>query len=296
MLLYFLSSNYKTNAQVSFNNADYNTKRVNAIAITETALATVGIIGLHYLWYKKFPHSRFHFFNDSKEWLNMDKMGHATTAYNLCAIQYNMMQWGGLSNNRSTWIGGLTAMGLQSIIEIFDGFSQKWGFSKTDMLANLIGTTLFMTQQFVYKEQRFQLKFSFHHSMFAAYNPNELGQNKWQRWLKDYNGQTYWLSLNPSTFMKSTTDFPKWLNVSFGHSATGMIGATENPSKIGNKNIPYFKRQRKYLLSLDVNLKRLDISNTSPKALLSLPSIIKFPTPTFQLIKDDNVKFHLLYF
>ncbi len=172
LVLFFLSRNCKSIAQNNINYNDYNAKRINAIAISETALATAGIIGLHYLWYKKFPHSRFHFFNDSKEWLNMDKMGHATTAYNLCAIQYNMMRWGGLNNNSATWVGGLTAMGLQSIIEIFDGFSQKWGFSTTDMLANIIGTSLFMTQQFAYHEQRVQLKFSFHHYMFAYYNPN----------------------------------------------------------------------------------------------------------------------------
>ncbi len=96
--------------------------------------------------------------------------------------------------------------------------------------------------------------------------------------------------------MKNSTDFPKWLNVSFGHSASGMIGATKNPTKIGDKNIPYFKRQRKYFLSLDANFNRLDIANTSPKALLSLPSIIKMPAPALQITKDSSVKFHLLYF
>ena len=96
------------------------------------------MIGLHYLWYKKFPHSRFHLFNDNAEWLNMDKAGHATTAYNISALQYNTMRWCGINNNRSAWIGGLTALGFQTVIEIFDGFSQKWGFSTGDMLANIV--------------------------------------------------------------------------------------------------------------------------------------------------------------
>jgi hypothetical protein len=76
----------------------------------------------------------------------MDKAGHATTAYNISSIQYNMMRWSGVKNNWVIWVRRLTALDFQTIIEIFDGFSQKWGFSKMDMLANIFGTTLFMSQ------------------------------------------------------------------------------------------------------------------------------------------------------
>ena len=216
----------------SLNSVLYNEQRFKSVIIIESAVTTVALIGLHYLWYKKFAHSRFHFFNDNSEWLNMDKAGHATTAYNISAIQYDAMRWCGLGNNHSIWIGGLTALGFQTIIEIFDGFSQKWGFSKGDMLANIIGTTLFMGQKFAWNKQLVRLKYSFHRTIFPQLNPDELGKNKWQRWLKDYNGQTYWLSINPSSFITGKTDFPKWLNVAIGYGAEGMIGASSNPIMI----------------------------------------------------------------
>jgi len=283
-------------AQNSIPKNNYNEARLKTVVITESVLTTVGLIGLNYLWYKKFPRSHFHFFNDSNEWLNMDKAGHATTAYNMSSIQYNMMRWSGVNNKSSIWIGGLTALGFQTIIEILDGFSSNWGFSKSDMLANILGTTLFMSQQFAFNEQRVQLKFSFHKTIFAKYNPNELGKDKWQRWLKDYNGQTYWLSINPSSFMKSNTSFPSWLNASFGYGADGMIGAVKNPTEINKQPIPFFKRHRQYYFSLDADFKRFNNDNTSAKALLALPQILKVPFPALEFDKDAPVIVHWFYF
>lgn len=277
-------------------NNGVNHGRLNGVVITESVIATAGTIALHYLWYKKFPKSRFHLFNDNAEWLSMDKIGHATTAYNFSAIQYDMMRWSGVDNKKAAWIGGLTALGLQTMIEIFDGFSSEWGFSKGDMLANITGSALFVAQQLAWGEQRARLKFSFHKTIYSRYNPAELGSDKWQSWLKDYNGQTYWLSINPASFMKSSTSFPQWLNVSVGMGADGMIGARSNPSKIGNITIPQFRRQHRFLFSVDADLRRIDNKNNDPHVFLSVPNALKIPAPALEFKKDSAVKFHWLYF
>src|SRR3979490_1446479 len=73
--------------------AQYNPGRVNGPIIVESAIGTVITIGLNYLWYKKFPHSKFHYFNDNAEWLNVDKVGHAATAYNISYFQNNLLPW-----------------------------------------------------------------------------------------------------------------------------------------------------------------------------------------------------------
>jgi hypothetical protein len=297
IILLFTTAFKPCQAQINNNNTGpINNARVTTVVITESIIATAGLIGLHYLWYKKFPKSRFHLFNDNAEWLSIDKVGHATTAYNMSAIQYDMMRWSGVNNNKATWIAGLTSLGLQTIVEIFDGFSQKWGFSKGDMLANILGSTLFMSQQFAWGEQRVRMKFSFHKTIYSKYNPSELGANKWQTWLKDYNGQTYWLSVNPSSFLHSNTYFPKWLNTSIGFGADGMIGARSNPLKIGDKTIPEFKRVHRYLFSLDADLKRIDNDLMRPHTLLSVPNILKIPAPTLEFKKNAATKFNWLYF
>ena len=294
--LLLLSSSLVSPAYAQNQPEVFNQNRFNKVVITESIITTASMIGLHYLWYKKFPKSRFHLFNDNAEWMHMDKIGHATSAYNISAVQYDMMRWTGVNNTKATWIGGLTALGLQTIIEIFDGFSQKWGFSKGDMLANILGSSLFMGQQFAWGEQRIRMKFSFHKTIYSKYSPAELGANKWQSWLKDYNGQTYWLSINPSTFMKANTDFPKWLNMSVGYNAEGMIGARTNPIVINQKAIPEFKRRPKYLFSVDADFKRIGNNQMNSRPLLSLANILKVPAPTIEFKKDTAVKFYWLYF
>ncbi|HMO62742.1 MAG TPA: DUF2279 domain-containing protein [Ferruginibacter sp.] len=278
------------------NSLPYNSGRLKTVIISEVAISTAAMVGLHYLWYKKFPRSRFHLFNDNGEWLAMDKVGHAVTAYNVSAIQCDLMRWSGVSNTKAAWIGGLTALTMQTIVEIFDGFSTHWGFSKGDMLANIAGSAIFTAQQLAWKDQRIRLKFSFHKTLFAPYNPGELGSNIWQRWIKDYNGQTYWLSINPYSFMKSSTSFPAWLNFTIGYSADGMVAARTNPKRIGQVDIPEFKRQRQFYFSVDADLKRIDKNNQHPQLLLNIPNILKIPAPALEFKKDSAVKLHWLYF
>ena len=299
VFILFFTSFYIQTAHSQSNNpinpVPYNSGRLTTILVTESLVATTALICLHYLWYKKYPRSRFHFFNDNREWMNMDKAGHATTAYNISRIQYNMMQWSGINNRRATWIGGLTALGFQTIIEIFDGYSQNWGFSPGDMVANITGAALFIGQQLTWNEQRFSLGFSYHRTIYSKYNPEVLGNNKWQRWIKDYNGQTYWLSLNPGSFLSSSNSFPKWLDISFGYGSEGMTGATVNPERIGITPIPAFKRVRKYFLSVNANLQRIVNSKPLNDVLFSIPSIIKLPAPAIEF-KKHTVKFHPVYF
>ena len=40
--------------------------------------------------------------------------------------------------------------------------------------------------------------------------------------------EIYWLSVNPSSFIKRENKFPKWLNVALDMVQNGMIGAEYN--------------------------------------------------------------------
>lgn len=269
--------------------------RLTKVIVVESVITTATMIGLHYLWYKKFPRSRFHLFNDNGEWMLMDKIGHAATGYNVSAIQYDMMRWSGVDNRTASWVGGLTAFGLQTLVELFDGYSSQWGFSPGDMLANFSGAALFVGQQLTWGEQRARLKFSFHKTLYSGYSKSELGSNRWQRWLKDYNGQTYWLSVNPASFLRSNTSFPSYLNVAIGYGAEGMLAARSNPPAINGKPVPEFPRVRRWLLSPDIDFKKIQPSE-NPQALLSLPSILKVPAPTLEWKKTTGTRFHWIYF
>jgi hypothetical protein len=274
----------------------YNSSRGAGIIISESVLASAVTFGLNYLWYKKFPHSKFHLFNDDNEWLNMDKVGHATTAYNIAAIQSDIFRWSGVKPAPAAAIGSLTALGFMTMIEILDGHSAKWGFSIGDMMANLSGCLLFQGQQWMWNQQRISLKFSYHYTMFAKYYPQELGSNWSERIIKDYNGQTYWLSINIASFLPAKANFPNWLNASFGYGAEGMIGAVKNPSEINGQKIPDFKRYRQFYFSFDTDLYRINDVSYFGKTLLKFNYIFKTVSPTLEWNKEDGVKWHWLYY
>ncbi len=274
----------------------YRPDRLRTVIITEAVSGVAISTGLYFLWYRKHPRSRFHFFNDNAEWLQVDKVGHATTAYNVGAFQYDLMRWCGVKNDVSVMAGSLTALGYLSIVEVLDGFSSKWGFSKGDMLANLIGTALFAGQQMGWQQQRIALKFSYHPTLFPQYYPAELGSNWISRILKDYNGQTYWLSFNIGSFLPVHTDFPHWLNLNFGYGADGMIGARDNPVLRNGKLIPAFTRYRQFYFAPDVDALRIDTRSKVAGTAFSLTRFLKWPAPALEWSQQAAFRFHFLYY
>jgi hypothetical protein len=270
--------------------------RLAAVLSAEGALYFGSLGGLYFAWYKNYPQSSFHLFNDNNEWMYMDKIGHATTAYYISMIGYNSYRWAGLSSQKATIYGSLLGMAYLLNIEILDGFSSQWGFSLGDFSANTAGCLLFMGQQLGWKEQRFVLKYSFHQTKYAPYQPDLLGDNLIQNMVKDYNGYTSWLSGNIASFLPKTTRFPKWINVAFGYGAEGMLGASSNPDSLNHQALPHYDRTRQFYLSMDVDLTRIPTRSKTLKALFTIFSFIKIPFPAIEYNTLGQFKFHPFYF
>jgi hypothetical protein len=270
--------------------------RLAAVLSAEGALYFGSLGGLYFAWYNNYPQSSFHLFNDNNEWLEMDKLGHATTAYYISMIGYNSYRWAGLSPKRATVYGSLLSMAYLLNIEILDGFSSQWGFSLGDFSANTAGCLLFMGQQLGWKEQRFVLKYSFHPTKYAAYRQDLLGDNLIQNMVKDYNGHTYWLSGNIASFLPKTSKFPKWINVAFGYGAEGMLGASSNPDSLNHQALPHYDRTRQFYLSMDVDLTRIPTRSKALKAIFTIFSFIKIPFPAVEYNSLGQFKFHPFYF
>lgn len=280
------------------NTLDEKTKRNIAIVGGVTGgLYVASMTGLYFAWYADYPQSDFHFFNDNAEWLQMDKMGHAAAAYNIGMVGYEAFRAAGLDERRSVWIGGTLGFAFLTTVEIFDGFSDGWGFSWGDMTANAVGTGLFIGQQFLWHEQRIALKYSFHTTKYAQYRPDLLGKNFFEQTIKDYNGITIWASCNfKSLFLNEKSKFPAWLNFAIGYGADGMTGSFENPAEYHGKPIPSFERNRRFLLSLDIDLTRIPVRNKFWKYTLKVLSFIKIPMPAIEYITSGKWTGHWLYF
>lgn len=270
-------------------------KRLYAVAGIEGSLWAASIIGLNYVWYSDYDRASWHTFNDNSEWLQIDKVGHATTSYFLGKIGYDMLRWSGVSHKKAIWLGGSLGFMYLTSIEMLDAYSQNWGFSWGDMAANATGAGLYMGQAALWKEQRISLKFSFHMTDYAQYRPNVLGSNFPERMLKDYNGQTYWLSGNIYSFLPKESRFPKWLNVAVGYGGEGMLGGFSNPSEVNGTPVPHFDRYRQYYLTLDVDWTRIPTHSKFLKSIFNIFSFIKFPMPALEF-SNKGTTFHPIYF
>ncbi len=268
-------------------------KRRWTLCVTSVALTSASLVYLNQAWYQEYNTSKFHWFNDNSEWFQMDKVGHTFTTYQTGRLMMDAMNWAGCNKKQQMIYGGLSGFAYMTAIEVMDGYSDGWGFSWGDMAANTIGSGLAIGQKTLWNEQRIQLKFSFRQSSLAQYRPDLLGKSWSTQILKDYNGQTYWLSINPSAFMKPETKFPKWLNVAFGYGADGMIGASYNNVLIVDENgyTKYFNRYRQYYLSLDADLTRIKTKSKLLKSIFNCINIIKIPFPNLEL-SEGKLKFN----
>lgn len=268
-------------------------KRKLTLGISSIALTSGSLIYLNQAWYQQYKTSKFHTFDDNDEWFQMDKYGHILTTYQTGRLMMNAMEWAGYSKKNQLVIGGLSGFAYMSAIEVMDGYSDGWGFSWGDMGANALGSGLAIGQKALWNEQRIQLKFSFYQSKYAKYNTDLLGESFATQILKDYNGQIYWLSVNPSSFMKKETKFPKWLNVAFGYGADGMLGARYNNIVIEDEsgNVTSFNRYRQGYFSLDVDLTRIKTKSRFLKSVFSCLNMVKIPFPNLEL-SEGKLKFN----
>ena len=268
----------------------YNKTRVKIIALSNIAGYGAFMAGLYSTWYKDYPQTHFHAFNDIGEWKGIDKIGHAYSAYAESKSSMELWRWTGISRKKRIWLGGLSGAVYQTVIETLDGFSSEWGWSWGDFGANIIGSGLFTAQELAWDQQRIQFKWSLHRKHYSDASLNKrsddiFGKSTAERFLKDYNGQTYWLSANLKSFFPRSR-IPAWLQLSIGTGAEGLFGANENTGvdKFGNVifNRPDIKRYRQWYLAPDIDLTKIKTKKKAIRLVLNILNIVKFPTPSLE--------------
>lgn len=249
--------------------------------------------GLYALWYKDYPMGKFHFYNDNNQWNQMDKVGHTYSCYYEGVAGIEMMKWAGFSEKQSIYIGGLYGTFIQTGVEVLDGFSKGWGASYGDLLANTAGSVFAIGQELAWKEQRIWIKYSFTRTPYSRLRPNTLGSNFPERLLKDYNGQTYWLSGNVKSFFKEDSKWPSWLNIAVGYGANGMLGGVENSfTRDGiTYNYTSIPRTRQFYLAPDIDLTRIPHKKGWQRATLIVLNSLKFPLPGLMFDTERGLQF-----
>ena len=285
-------------AQNSFDNFlkpsdSLNLKRQNSVFITEAVLASGALIGLNQLWYADYPKSDFHFINDNSEWMQMDKLGHIYSSYQIGRFGAEALNWSGASKKNQLIYGASLGFVFLTAVEVMDGYSEEWGASIGDVVANASGTALYVSQELIWNEQRIIPKFSYHKTQYSDYRPDVLGSTVPEQILKDYNGQTYWLSANLYSFSKGSK-IPKWLNLAFGYGVEGMISGNDANSTL--ISVPKPEKFRQFYLSLDVDLTKINTKSHFLKTFFSVFNTIKIPAPTIEYSTYSGFKFYAFCF
>lgn len=270
---------------------------------------------LSQLWYPDSLRTSFHFYSDNPNvggaggahddgWLDdwhtyvqQDKLGHVWTAWYLARAFGAYGRWSGLSDARVGLFGGVMSTLFQTQIEISDGFSEEYGFSRTDMLANFVGSAIGGLK--VAHPERldwFAAKYSYHRSPYydeSISNPvlGYLGNA-----IKDYDGASFWLVFRPEELLpeRHAAWWPDWLAISAGYSADGITHAISGQRERRLGPGPGREHQRVFFIGPDFDfLRRLDVPKPWSIILEGL-SFIRIPAPALQL--TPGLEWHWLYY
>ncbi len=292
--IFFWALLHNSSEAFSNNNNDStqtNKKRLNTVLLGTGITYSASLVVLNEVWYKEQGKTDFHFFNDNSQWNQVDKAGHFYSAYQLSKIGKQLFMWTNMSEKKSAIWGSVMSQAIMIPIEIMDGFSVEYGFSWGDIAANLLGSGFFLSQELLWKGQKIKTKFSFHRTEFAQLRPEVLGNGIMEELLKDYNGQTYWLSFDIHALGNYNRKIPKWLNIAVGYGAEGMVYGRES-----DNNLNGYESYRQYFLGIDIDLSHIQSKNKAIKTLIFIADMIKLPAPTLEFNNKNGINFHWLYF
>ncbi len=322
LLTLFIACFYSVKGQSNFQDSiglfdipsSLNKKRLLLASGTSVLAYSGTMYALDKAWYEDFPKSKFHTFNDWGEWENMDKAGHVFSAYLQTAIAYRASRWTGIKHKNSALVSfGISTL-IQGSIEWLDGHSNRWGWSWHDIGANTLGSAIYASQQYFWEEQKIRLKFSYssidhskipikainNESTSSIHNRaiEQFGESFPEQLLKDYGGQTYWLSVNPHSFLNNDNRFPAWLNLAIGYGANNVIGAYGNSWSRGNNFYRplEFEREKQVYLSLDIDLRKIKTKNKFLRTALNTINVLKIPAPTVEFNSNGKTYWHFIHF
>ncbi|MGV3741636.1 MAG: DUF2279 domain-containing protein [Burkholderiaceae bacterium] len=187
--------------------------------------AAVGLYGQQKWWQDGFD-SRFK--QENEGWFGRntysggaDKLGHFFMAYAGTRLSSSAFEWAGNAPEDSLRLAALTTLGILSGVEILDGFSRNWNFSKEDAIVNALGTGAgILMEKNPELDRLLDIRLLYWPSKESGREFNPFG---------DYSGQTYLLVAKASG-VPALREHPvlRYLEVAIGY---GTRGYSDSPRK-----------------------------------------------------------------
>ncbi|MBI4810661.1 MAG: DUF2279 domain-containing protein [Ignavibacteriales bacterium] len=219
-------------------------------------------------WWKD-NRAPFHFQEDLKYGLTVDKIGHFYGGAVLGFVMSKSLQWANLPEESALWIGAGGSLLFQSYVEIEDGFS-KWGFDRVDWASNLAGALWNPARYYMPYLQNFDLKLSYHPSELIGTKHGIGFQGQKHIMIDDYEGQTFWLSVKVGNLLPERIKdyWLPFLGIAIGYGARDIAGTEPH---------------RVYFLAPDLDMTKI-IPDDTPflKTLGEALNFIHLPLPAVQ--------------
>lgn len=172
--------------------------------------------------------------DDTKEG-GADKLGHAWAAYALTGASAALYRSWGYDVNQAALYGSGTSLLITTIIEVGDGLSREFGFSKEDLLANTLGVGFeYLRQIYPALGKRVMYRWE--------WTPTEVFWEGEADPTTDYSGSRYLLAF-PLRGWGATGRPWRWLELQAGLYAQGYADAA-----------PFFDQERAAFVGIGLNL------------------------------------------
>ncbi len=269
------------------------------------------VVLLSKAWYQSSERTSFHLFDDWGEWKNIDKLGHSYTAYFETDLLYQGASSAGMNRKSALWTAASLAMLFQGTIEMLDAYSADWGFSIYDLSFNTAGIGLFLGQELVWREQKIRMKMSSwpqNHPSGTIMAGDQIstttlenradmlfGNSFAERFLKDYNRQTIWVSFNLRSFLPHVK-LPAWINLAIGYGGENMYGGFENRWVQDGAMFELEKvRYGQLYLAPDIDWRRIRSGSKFFRTLCSVLNVFKVPSPALEFNRNQKIKLHFIH-
>ena len=124
------------------------------------------------------------------------------------------------------------------------------------------------------------------------------GERGPERFLKDYNGQTIWVSADIKAFLPESR-WPDFLNVALGFSANNLYGGFSNSWQVNDESLSIesdlFPRSSQWVLALDYDLKSIKARSEFGRGVLRVLDIFKWPAPAVSYDTESGWAVHLVF-
>jgi hypothetical protein len=186
----------------------------------KTLLLNVGGMGVVFaygLWHWDYGKNTFEFTNEgwfqrTTQYGGADKLGHFWSSYALSHLySYVYCKWG-YTDREANFYGALSNLGLQTFMELADGFSPSQGFSYQDFIMNVVGTGVaYVWEKYpsVARKIDFRIEYApyFDHRDYA--------------FSTKYDRQTFLIAVKAEGFDAIKNPYLKYLELHFGYNARG---------------------------------------------------------------------------